>query len=211
GTKQAARKSTVATEKLARFLSIDSIATLLAGCVAGVAISAIFWWVISIGTVDDSRMIAHESFDAIQVGSINKSSENIMNLTKRIETLTDTVLGLEVKLRGALALADDMADKGNKAVEADSRLVPDTVEPDAPVAIADKYKTEAVFTPTHTVNANLNLRTSPSLSSAPIAVLKAGSKVSYINEKDGWYFVNTRSHGEGWCSSEYLSPLQVTQ
>ena len=207
---QADRKSTVATEKLASFHSLSPVATLLIGCVAGVAISAFFWWVKSVGTVDENRMIALESIDAIQVGTINKSIENIMNLTKRIETLTDTVLALEVKLRDTLALADGKADKGNEAVKADAKLEAKSVVPDAHVAITDTHKTVMVFTPTHTVNANLNLRPSPSLSSAPIAVLKTGSKVKYINERNGWYFVNTKSHGEGWCSSEYLSPILVT-
>jgi hypothetical protein len=40
-----------------------------------------------------------------------------------------------------------------------------------------------------------------------IAVMEAGSKVHYMRESDGWYYVNAPSYGKGWCSSEYLSPL----
>jgi uncharacterized protein YgiM (DUF1202 family) len=72
-------------------------------------------------------------------------------------------------------------------------------------------KTEVAFKPTHTVNAKLNLRPSPSLSSTPITVLNVGANVKYINKRDDWYFVYSESHGEGWCSSKYLSPIQAIQ
>jgi hypothetical protein len=68
-------------------------------------------------------------------------------------------------------------------------------------------ETEKAFIPSHAVKARVNLRPSASLHTTPIAVLNVGTEVEYINKSDGWYFVNTRSHGKGWCSSEYLSPL----
>jgi len=102
-------------------------------------------------------------------------------------------------------------------------VAPPPVEAPEPIAEPDEQKVvtepnastsadmtpEAVkaFVPTHTVRANLNLRPSPSLNTRPIAVLKAGSEVEYIKENDDWYYVNTQLHGEGWCSSKYLSSL----
>jgi hypothetical protein len=93
---------------------------------------------------------------------------------------------------------------------------PQIVEPDEPKAATEPdalrsahITSEAVkvFVPTHTVRAKLNLRPSASLDTTPIAVLKVGSEVEYIREANGWYYVNTQSHGKGWCSSEYLSSL----
>jgi len=69
------------------------------------------------------------------------------------------------------------------------------------------FKSVKAFVPTHKVSATLNLRPSPSLSTTPIAVLQVGSEVEYIKEDDGWYYVNTQSHGKGWCSSRYLTSL----
>ena len=89
-------------------------------------------------------------------------------------------------------------------------------EPDEPQAATEPnasrsahMTSEAVkaLVPTHTVRARLNLRPSASLNTTPITVLKVGSEVEYIKEADGWYYVNTQLHGEGWCSSEYLSSL----
>jgi glucose/arabinose dehydrogenase len=95
--------------------------------------------------------------------------------------------------------------------------VPEPIaEPGEPKAVTEPnvsrsavMKPEAIkaFVPTHTVKTNLNLRPSPSLNTAPIAVLKAGSEVEYIKEDDDWYYVNTQLHGKGWCSSKYLTSL----
>ena len=70
---------------------------------------------------------------------------------------------------------------------------------------------EKAFDPSHIVMARLNLRPSASLNTTPIAVLNVGEEVEYIRKSDGWYYVNTKSHGKGWCSSDYLSPLSSTQ
>jgi len=68
-------------------------------------------------------------------------------------------------------------------------------------------KMDVIFTPTHIVKSRLNLRRSASSKAMSIAVMEAGSKVHYMRESDGWYYVNAPSYGKGWCSSEYLSPL----
>ena len=69
-------------------------------------------------------------------------------------------------------------------------------------------KTGNSFIPTHKVTTRLNLRPSASLDSTPVATLGAGTKIEYIHENGGWYYVNTEQHGKGWCASRYLSPLQ---
>ena len=204
-------KSSVLTDDPVKHYTLSPITYLLIGCAAGIAISAIVWWVKSAGTVDDARMILLDSTDAIQVNKINKSSEKVADLTERVEALTDAIIGLEVKLRDTLTLADNMADQGRKTVTVEAKPRLHATEPDATAAIADKANTVIAFKPTHTVNAKLNLRPSPSLSSTPITVLNAGTKVKYINKRDGWYFVHTEFHGEGWCSSKYLSPIRANQ
>jgi hypothetical protein len=57
----------------------------------------------------------------------------------------------------------------------------------------------------------LNLRPSRSTDNIPIALLVAGTGVKYLDEENGWYFVETERYGEGWCASEYLSPLPAVQ
>lgn len=84
----------------------------------------------------------------------------------------------------------------------------DTMEPTASGTARTTHETGGEFTPTHTVMARLNLRPSASLNTTPITVLKVGAQVEYISETDGWYHVNTKSSGKGWCSSNYLSPLK---
>jgi len=86
-----------------------------------------------------------------------------------------------------------------------------TTEPNASRSAHVTSEAVNAFVPTHTVRARLNLRPSASLNTTPIAVLKIGSEVEYIKEADGWYYVNTRSHGKGWCSSEYLSSLSSSK
>jgi uncharacterized protein YgiM (DUF1202 family) len=78
-------------------------------------------------------------------------------------------------------------------------------------AVQTATETGEAFFPSHTVKAKVNLRPSASLHTTPIAVLNVGTEVEYISKSDGWYYVNTLTHGKGWCSSEYLSPLSPTQ
>ena len=168
----------------------------LGGAAAGVAAVIIVWWVTSVVTTNDNSMIALGSAEAVQISEIKRPSDNIAHLNERVELLTDTIANLEAKLMRVLVLTDDIADLENKLVTADAKPV-----------VPTKPGTGKVFTPTHTVKDRLNLRPSASLSTTPIAVLKIGSKVEYINEIDDWYYVSTQSHGKGWCSSDYLSPL----
>jgi hypothetical protein len=109
--------------------------------------------------------------------------------------------------------------KFNQYMESDSSTQMDipedqsdsNVELDTPSATDSQHEAEIAFVPTHTVNTRLNLRPSTSLDEAPIALLEVGTMVKYIDEENGWYYVDTALHGKGWCASEYLSPLQAGQ
>ncbi len=168
----------------------------LGGAAAGVAIAVIVWWATSDVTTDDNSMITPGSAEAIQISEIKKLSDNIAHLNERVELLTNTIANLDAKLMRVLVLTDDITDLENKLVTAGAKPV-----------VPRKPETERVFMPTHTVKDRLNLRPSASLSTTPITVLKVGVQVEYISETDDWYYVNTQSHGKGWCSSDYLSPL----
>ena len=66
---------------------------------------------------------------------------------------------------------------------------------------------DKAFKPTHIAMTRLNLRTSTSLDDEPIGVLTSGTEVRYLDEANGWYYVDTEQFGIVWCASEYLSPL----
>ena len=186
-------------EKFFSSLNISQNSSLiLMGVAAGVAITATTVWVKS-GEL-----------------GIENSSQNIDLLNKRVELLDDNITNLEVKLTRLLILADSTKDIESKHVSADQQYVSeiadampavDSMEPTA-VGLAPKAaKREEAFTPTHTVTTKLNLRPSASLNTTPIGILSTGTKVDKIGENGDWFHVNTETHGKGWCSSEYLSPL----
>jgi len=204
-------KPTSTLEKFTQHLTTSQKTfLLLAGTAAGVAIAIIVWWAEPVRTVNNSSMISLESAESIQTSEIKNPSDNIAHLNERVEMLTDTITDLEVKLMRVLVLADGITDLEHKLVTANARAVFNTMEPTASGVAKTTPETEGVFTPTHTVKAKLNLRPSASLNTTPVAVLKVGSRVEYISEIDGWYYVNAQSHGKGWCSSDYLSPLLPT-
>lgn len=168
----------------------------LGGVAAGLTIATIVWLANTILTKDNINMTYSELAETSQTVEIKKSIDNIAQLNARVELLTEIISNLEAKLTRVMILADDIPDHENEFVIANVK----------PVASA-KLETGEVFTPTHTVKAKLNLRPSASLSTTPITVLKDDAKVEYIREVDGWYYVNTQSHGKGWCSPDYLSPI----
>ena len=198
---------------------------LLGGVIAGVALATTVWWVKPVGVAGDTSTYALGTAESIHTRStsvlqpdtsgIKKPIDDIAHLNERVESLNDTIINLEVKLMHVLVLADSIADIESKRVTAaqhmsatnEAESVFDTMEPTASgIATATNESTKE-FTPTHTVNAKLNLRPSASLNTTPIAVLKVGAQVEYISEIDGWYYVNAESIGKGWCASSYLSSL----
>jgi hypothetical protein len=188
----------------------------LGGVAAGLTIAVIVWLAKSIVTTDHVTMSA----DAIHTGLIKKSSDNIVRLNERVELLTESVSSLEARLMRVLVLTDSITGIDKKDASSSSQAIPEAADAGSAFAIQDPNassashtipEAEKAFVPTHAVNARINLRPSPSSNTTPIALLNAGSEVEYISETDGWYYVNTQSHGKGWCSSEYLSPVSPAQ
>lgn len=186
-------------EKFFSTLNISQNTSLvLTGVAAGVAITATTVWVKS-----------GES-------GIENLSQNIDLLNKRVESLGDNITNLEIKLTPLLKSADSSKDIESKQVSADQQYVSeiadaipavDSMEPATAGLVPEAAEREEIFTPTHTATTNLNLRPSASLNTTPVGILSTGTKVEKIGETGDWFHVNTETHGKGWCSSEYLSPL----
>jgi hypothetical protein len=176
----------------------------LGGVAAGITIAVIVWLAKSIVTTDHNDMSEADKVVTIHTGIIRKSSNNIAELNERVESLTESVSTLEARLTQIMALTDSIAIVETNRAASSLQQIPESA--DANSAFEGK-----VFIPTHTVKARVNLRPSASLHTTPIAVLNVGTEVEYISKSDGWYYVNTQSHGKGWCSSDYLSHLSSTQ
>jgi hypothetical protein len=176
----------------------DNASAILAGVAAGVCITALAWWLKS---------------DKLE---IEPSSQKIDVLNERVELLGDNISELESRLKRLLAVTESIEEIEDRLASAQQQAdsgADETVSAGAstepPVAELAPMTVETVelFTPTHSVTARLNLRPSASLTATPIALLPSGTRVEKISEYGAWYYVNTETHGKGWCSSEYLSPL----
>jgi hypothetical protein len=192
----------------------------LGGVAAGLTIAVIAWLAMSIVTTEHIDMSEADKAVTIHTGIINKSSNNIAELNERVKSLTESVSSLEARLTHVMALTDSIAIvETNHAASslqqipesADAKSAFDMNESGASRVVDNAPEAVKVFIPTHTVKARVNLRPSASLHTTPIAVLNVGTEVEYISKSDGWYYVNTQSHGKGWCSSDFLSPLSSTQ
>jgi hypothetical protein len=192
----------------------------LGGVAAGLTIALIVWLAISIVATDHINMSAADRAEAIHTGVIKKSSDTIAQLNERVELLTESVSSLEASLMRVMVLTDSITDIDKKNASSSGQDIPESADAGSAFAMTDPNassgshmtpEAEKSFVPTHTVKTRINLRPSSSSNTTPIAVLEAGSEVEYIKEADGWYYVNTQSHGKGWCSSEYLSPLSPAQ
>ncbi len=221
------RKPTLTIAKFAQHLTKSNDRFLFFGGTAAIiAIVVMAWWAKPDRTPDDSSMIALKTAEAAQAGQVTGTQPHssdfqepgldLDHLNERMELLADKITNLEVKFTRVLVLADSITAIENKLVTATQQNKPvytgaksafDTMEPTASGAAHTIPDTAGVFTPTHSVQAMLNLRPSASLNTTPITTLKVGSKVEYINEVDDWYYVNTQTHGKGWCASSYLAPL----
>jgi uncharacterized protein YgiM (DUF1202 family) len=185
-------------QKLFSYPSSKNVSLVLVGIAVGVAITATIAWVNS-----------GES-------GVDHVSQNIDLLNKRVKTLDDNITNIEVKLTRLQILTDSIKDIENKPALADQQQISETavdmsvidsMGPPAAGQAHEEVTRDEVFTPTHTVTINLNLRPSPSLDTTPIEVLSAGTKVEKISENNGWFQVNTATQKQGWCSSRYLSEL----
>lgn len=155
----------------------------------GVAIGFIAAWLMnSILSTENTDLIVQKSRVAIYENEIREANKTIEQLNDRVELLAKSISSLET----------EPADEKPASTLATS-LIPEVTNSAA--------TSDTAFVPTHIANTRLNLRTSTSLDDAPIGVLSTGTEVKYLDEENGWYYVDTELLGKGWCASEYLSPL----
>ena len=191
----------------------------LGGVAAGFMIAVIAWLTISILTNDGVNTISSDSHVAIHASEIRSTNQQIGQLNERVATLTESISDLETRLKQVSDLANSINDTGMEQTVSPRQHLPDIIDVlPAPViketasdGIELSAKTDQEFTPTHIVKTRLNLRPSMSLDTTPVAILQHGTEVEYIHEDNGWYYVNTETHGKGWCAAEYLSPLAPTR
>jgi Bacterial SH3 domain len=192
----------------------------LGGVAAGLTIAVIVWLAMSIVMTDHINMSEADKAVTIHTGVIKKSSNNITELNERVESLTESVSTLEARLTKIIALTDSIAVVKTNYAASSPQQIPESADANSAFDMNDSSASSVVdnapeavkvFIPTHTVKARVNLRPSASLHTTPIAVLNVGTEVEYISKSDGWYYVNTQSHGKGWCSSDFLYPLSSTQ
>jgi Bacterial SH3 domain len=192
----------------------------LGGVAAGLTIAVIIMLAKSLVTKDHNNIFVTDRDKAIHTGEISKPSDEIAILNERVESLTESVSNLEAKLTHVMVLTDSIAIVETNHADSSPQQIPESADANSAFAMNESNGSRAIqtaneaekaFDPSHTVKARVNLRPSASLHSTPIAVLKVGTEVEYISKSDGWFYVNTRSHGKGWCSSDHLSPLLPTQ
>ena len=181
----------------------------------GLAAGFIIAWLMNLFLpTENADLIAQKSRVVIYENEIREANKLIEQLNYRVELLTDSFSSLESELTHTIEPIEP--NKINeKATSADRELTETTNEtpPSTPAdsqtsRITDSAATsETAFIPTHVVKTRVNLSTSTSLDDAPIGVLGTGTKVSYIDEADDWYYIDTEQLGKGWCASKFLSPL----
>jgi len=201
---QASEPATASGNKSLKVAALGGVA---AGFIAA-------WLIISLLPADNGDLVAQRSSVAIYENDIRGASQTIEQLNDRVELLTESISSLESELTQAMALLElnykigkpaitdqgnpEQADEKPESTLANSK----TLEPTDSTATSDK-----TFKPTHIVKTRLNLRSSASLDDEPIGVLTTGTEVSYIDEANGWYYVDTEQLGKGWCAAEFLSAL----
>ena len=191
------------------------LVTALMGIAAGVTIAVIAWLTNSLLITKDAGISAWDLRDAILGKENSKTDERIDQLHDRVELLAGSISRLEMRFDQFMESANTSGGGTEQSSSTQIDIPEDhsdnTVELDTSGITNSQQEAEITFVPTHTVKTRLNLRPSRSLDEAPIALLEAGTKVRYIDEEDGWYYVDTELHGKGWCASEFLSPLQESQ
>jgi hypothetical protein len=188
------------------------LVTALMGIAAGVIIAVIAWLTNSLLITKDAGTSVWDLPSTILGKENSKTDERIDQLNGRVELLEESISRLEMRFDQFM----ESASGGTEQSSSTQMDIPEdhsdnTVELDTSGITNSQQEAEITFAPTHTVKTRLNLRPSTSLDEAPIALLGAGTKVRYIDEEDGWYYVDTELHGKGWCASEFLSPLQENQ
>jgi len=188
----------------------------LGGVAVGLMLAAVVWLTKPLVMGKDNNPIQAEAGEDINAGDFSEINANIARLNHRMELLADTITDMDAKFERILGNADSMdkVDSNNTyplqdlSVDSEDEAKEfDEDNPDNSGVDNTENTTEQAFEPTHKANARINLRSSTSVHTTPIAVLGIGTEVEYISETGGWYYVKTRSHGKGWLSSDYLSSL----
>ena len=177
---------------------------------SGVATGLIIAWLIYLSlSTDDADLITQKSRIVIYENEIREANKIIEQLNDRVELLTETISNLEPELVQTNEFMEDnkIAEKMNSTGQEPSEQARETLQPTTSESQDSAAASATAFIPTHVVKTRLNLRTSRSLDNVPIGILNTGTEVRYIDEVNGWYYVDTRQLGKGWCASEYLSPL----
>ena len=177
---------------------------------SGVATGLIIAWLIYLFlSTDDADLIAQKSRIVIYENEIREANKIIEQLNDRVELLAETISNLEPELVHTNEFMEDnkIAEKMNSTEQEPSEQARETLQPTTSESQDSAAASATAFIPTHVVKTRLNLRTSRSLDNVPIGILNTGTEVRYIDEVNGWYYVDTRQLGKGWCASEYLSPL----
>ena len=177
---------------------------------SGVATGLIIAWLIYLSlSTDDADLITQKSRIVIYENEIREANKIIEQLNDRVELLTETISNLEPELVHTNEFMEDnkIAEKMNSTEQEPSEQARETLQPTTSESQDSAAASATAFIPTHVVKTRLNIRTSRSLDNVPIGILNTGTEVRYIDEVNGWYYVDTRQLGKGWCASEYLSPL----
>ena len=178
---------------------------------SGVATGLIIAWLINLFlSTDDADLIAQKSRIVIYENEIRAANKIIEQLNDRVELLAGSISSLESELVHTNEFMEDnkIAEKMNSTEQEPSEQARETLQPTTSESQDSAAASATAFIPTHVVKTRLNLRTSRSLDNAPIGILNTGTEVRYIDEVNGWYYVDTRQLEKGWCASEYLSPLK---
>ena len=177
---------------------------------SGVATGLIIAWLIYLSlSTDDADLIAQKSRIVIYENEIREANKTIEQLSDRVELLTETISNLEPELVQTNEFMEDnkIAEKMNSTEQEPSEQAREKLQPTTSESQDSAAASAMAFIPTHVVKTRLNLRTSRSVDNTPIGIMNTGTEVRYIDEVNGWYYVDTRQLGKGWCASEYLSPL----
>ena len=188
-------------------LKIAALGGVAAGFIAA-------WFMNSFLSNDNIDLITQSSSVGIYENDIREANETLEQLNDRVELLTESISDLEAELTQAMGFMElnnniektTITDQGDSEPE-DKRPVSAPADSQTSAVTDSAATSDKAYKPTHAVRTKLNLRTSTSLYDEPIGVLSAGTEVRYLDEENGWYYVDTEQFGIGWCASEYLSPL----
>lgn len=181
----------------------------------GVAAGFITAWLInSLLATENADLIAQKSRVVIYENKIREANKSIERLNDRVELLIDSISNLESEFTHAIELIERNKNDENTTATVQGPSAQTEEKPQATLSgsqasgITDNgVASETSFVPTHVVKTRLNLRRNTSLNESPIGVLSTGTLVSYIDEENGWYYIDTKQLGKGWCASKFLSPL----